>query len=179
MKLNLGSGPNLKPGFLNIDILPIKHKDYIQFDLIKGVPNIPDVDFIYSCHFLEHFSWIDGQKILKSCYNLLKPKGEVRLVLPDFRKMVSAYVNNDWNFWLPEVRHFAPNNQMMEIMNYGLYQRDNEGVAEHKCMYDSEFAIFSLRKAGFINCKEEFNLRDCDETAELRTRYSMYLIGEK
>lgn len=177
VKVNLGSGPLIKSGFINIDMLDTVHKIpgavYLKHDLSKGIP-VSDIDFIYSCHFLEHMTWKEGQTLLKDCYSKMNSGARIKLVLPDFRKMVGAYVENNWSFWLPDVKVFAPNKQMMEIMNYGLYQ-----FGEHKCMYDLEFALFSLKNVGFRECKEATLDPSYDEMNELRTRYSLYCEGIK
>lgn len=180
--LNLGCGTYLikEDGWLNIDQLDIFYQGYLKWDLSKGLPtSLLNLETIVSTHMLEHLTWEEGQTLLKDCHNKLSSGGRIHLCLPDFRKMVTAYLNKDWNFFnLPEVMSFCPNKQMLEIMNYGLYQRQSDGMAEHKTMYDAEYTIFSLQKAGFTNCKE-VKPDWFDDTREVRTRYSFYVDGFK
>ena len=57
IKLNLGCGPNLKKGFINIDL---SKKANLRLDLRKPLPFKGNtVDYIYSEHFFEHLSYTD------------------------------------------------------------------------------------------------------------------------
>lgn len=179
-KVNFGCGSDVRSGWINIDMLDNNHPDYIKHNLLEGIPaNIKNIDFIYSAHCLEHFYYQDAIRLLTSCRESLNPGGVIRICLPNFSSMCKAYVNNDWEFFnLPEVMVFSPNKNMMEIMNYGLYQHTN-GENEHKCMYDPSFAILTLQKVGFFNVKEvDFN-SEYDIDLEVRKRYSFYVEGIK
>lgn len=182
MKINFGCGSDIRAGWMNIDMLPINHPNYIQRDLKLGFPTFSEpVELIYSAHVLEHFTFNEGQKLLKSCFDTLSSGGTIRICLPDFKAMVKAYLDNNWDFFnVPEVMHFAPDKQMMQVMNYGLYQRDPvTDEAEHKCMYDVNFAIFALTKAGFMDAKEVRFDPQIDQHCELRKRYSFYVKARK
>lgn len=181
MMLNLGSGSQLKDGFLNIDMLDLKADNYLKHDLSEGLPVFAaDKKPITICseHMLEHLTWEEGQRLLKSCYRELAPKGEIHLCLPDFRKMVTAYLNNDWEFFNhPAVMPFAPNHQIMEICNFGMFQRQPDGTAEHKTMYDFDYAQFSLWQAGFkVAYQGKFNP---EYFSADRERFSFYITGVK
>lgn len=83
-KIHIGCGGNYLPGFINIDG-NFQHKlDYL-LDIRVGLP-FPNesIDFIYSCHMLEHVYIHEAINILKIWYKVLKPGGYVRLTLPDF-----------------------------------------------------------------------------------------------
>lgn len=100
MKLNLGCGRNKKDGFLNIDtdnrFVPLNR----VCNLARELP-FPDnsCEYIYAEQFIEHLNWLDGKNFLKRCYSALKEKGTLRLVLPDYKKIFKAYVNEDHDFF--------------------------------------------------------------------------------
>ncbi len=179
ISVNLGSGVDLKPGYLNIDMLDIVHESYLRWNLNNGFPHhLAGIEYIYSAHMLEHFRHEDGLNLLRQARERMKTDAKIRLCLPNFRTLAEAYLKKDWDFFLPEVQHFAPNGQMMEIVNYACYQYTN-GVGEHLCQYDPEYAIFTLQSAGFRECKEvEFD-PTIDSPLELRKRYSFYVEGIK
>ena len=95
IKLNLGSGPSLKKGFINIDLN--KFAD-LRLDLRKSLLfNKNSVDYIYSEHFFEHLSYTDTTAIrcLQDYYKILKVGCKIRLVIPDMEKVFEAYVERD------------------------------------------------------------------------------------
>ena len=84
-KIHVGCGENYLKGFINIDGIILFKNDYL-IDIRVGLP-FPDnsMDFIYSCHMLEHVYIDEAINILKEWYRVLKPSGYVRLTLPDFQ----------------------------------------------------------------------------------------------
>jgi predicted SAM-dependent methyltransferase len=181
VKLHLGSGPRLLEGFVNVDELDLHSDNYIRWDLRKGLPPhlSSEIDVIYSEHFWEHLTWEDGLELMKDCRAALRDGGLFRLALPNFRTMVSHYLANDWDhFDLPGVIDFAPDRQMMQIVNFGCYQYV-DGENEHKCMWDPEYAIFTMQQAGFVDCQQvEFDPA-FDSPEEFRRRYTFYCEARK
>lgn len=178
MKINLGSNSITKNGWINIDILPLsKDFNFIQWDLRQGLPPIcKDIVYSYSSHFLEHLLWTDSIKLLKDVYKNTKVGGITRHCIPDFRTLVSKYLARDWKFFEHCLAE-APNRQLLEIINFSLYQRDSNGIAEHMTMFDAEYGIFTLKQAGFSNCREvEF---DPSIDHPSRAPYSFFIEGTK
>jgi len=83
-KAQIGCGKNYLPGFINIDANFQRKPDYL-LDVRAGLP-FPDeaLDFIYSCHMLEHVHISEALVILKEWHRVLSPSGYIRLTLPDF-----------------------------------------------------------------------------------------------
>lgn len=81
--IELGCGPNKKPGVFGIDGLDLDGVDYV-FNLEEGLPFLPDnsVDHIISRHFLEHIENFDG--LLKDIHRVLKPGGIKEVYVPHF-----------------------------------------------------------------------------------------------
>jgi predicted SAM-dependent methyltransferase len=122
LKLNLGCGPNGRPGWVNVDgswnawlsnhlflhktvrILRILGKSSLGVqwnirplvhDLTKPLPFKDDsVSVIYASHVLEHLYFVDAQKLLMECRRVLKSNGVIRLVVPDLRAMVETYLDS-------------------------------------------------------------------------------------
>lgn len=84
VRLNLGSGGNSIPGFIDVDrelgseVFPLAYDD-------------ESVDEILASHILEHFSHRDTQKVLLNWIDKLKPGGRIRISVPDFEKLVTLY----------------------------------------------------------------------------------------
>lgn len=179
-ELHLGCGDNIKEGFLNIDMRnDLKHPNFMGWDLSLGLPPLTGMDItgVHSEHFWEHLTATEGRKLMLSCRDRLVRGGKFRIALPDFRKLATAYVNNDWSFFTdPGVLSFAPNHQMLEVINYALYQRQADGFAEHKMMYDLPYMLFLLGYLGFKNPREDsFNPL---YHLEGRRPYTFYAIAE-
>lgn len=80
-KLHLGSGPQILPGWVNIDNLPYPGVDKI-LDVTAGLP-FRDVDFIFAEHFIEHIPYPDAMNLLRECRRVLGPNGVLRLSTPN------------------------------------------------------------------------------------------------
>jgi predicted SAM-dependent methyltransferase len=81
MKLNLGCGYNIKPGYINVDLRPSKGVDVVlDLNDCKLPFENNSIDEIYMAHILEHI--IDRYKFIQECYRVLKPKGILLIKLP-------------------------------------------------------------------------------------------------
>ncbi|MEP6664734.1 MAG: methyltransferase domain-containing protein, partial [Verrucomicrobiota bacterium] len=95
VKINLGSGPQYLPGFLNIEGMFAWKKD-LWIDVRQGLPfKNGSVDVIYSCHVFEHFDLDTLRRIMRECYRVLKPGGHIRIVTPSLAKAIEAYQRKD------------------------------------------------------------------------------------
>lgn len=76
MRLNLGCGEDVKPGYLNVDL---KKRDGV--DLIANIMTLSFAPETFTEVFLgdilEHLYVSQAIKLLKNCYEWLKPKGTV------------------------------------------------------------------------------------------------------
>lgn len=172
MRLNLGCGGDQRPGWTNIDIAG---GDTVH-DLRTGLPDVKDVDYIYSSHFLEHLVDEDAINLLKSCYDRLNPGGTIRFCLPDFRKCAEAYLRGDKEFFnlLPQDNRRG----LISFIEECAYQKVGS-VYEHKALYDVEKLSLMLKEAGFIGINAtEFNPQ-FDIDSEQRRRYSFYVEATK
>lgn len=96
MKLNLGCGGYPKEGWANYDL--ISHPGVISRDLTSGLPEPANsVDVIFSEHFLEHIEQPKAIDLLRHCHRVLKPGGEIQIVMPDLRKVCEMYLSRDFD----------------------------------------------------------------------------------
>ncbi len=88
-KVQIGCGPNYLNGFINIDGNFQRKTDYL-LDVRAGLP-FPDnsIDFLYSCHMMEHLHVNETIQLLQECRRVLTPDGYLRLTLPDFSFIAS------------------------------------------------------------------------------------------
>ncbi len=81
MKLHIGSGPQILPGWVNVDNQPYPGVDKV-LDVTAGLP-FRDVEYIFAEHFLEHIAHADALKLLRECRRVLTDDGVLRLSTPN------------------------------------------------------------------------------------------------
>jgi len=80
--INLGSGPFLVPGCINIDFFGVPGIEY-GADLRRPL-KVADstADGIFSEHTIEHLTYAESGRLLRECHRIMKPGGVIRIVLP-------------------------------------------------------------------------------------------------
>jgi predicted SAM-dependent methyltransferase len=93
-RLNLGCGSQVHSEWTNLDISP-RHADVINHDLTKRLP-FEDGTFevVYHSHVLEHLTKEQGTAFMNECCRVLKPKGILRVVVPDLEIIARLYLEN-------------------------------------------------------------------------------------
>lgn len=115
VKVNLGCGQNLFRDWINVDnslgarlfkvpgfrhfnrltrVFAIEWSDEILLhDLTKPLPwKTEEVDMIYTSHTLEHLSKSDGLCFLRECFRVLRRRGVLRVIVPDFQVIIDRYI---------------------------------------------------------------------------------------
>jgi SAM-dependent methyltransferase len=88
-KLQIGAGPNELAGWLNADFSP-RHSSTIFMDATQPFPLPSDsFDLIFSEHMIEHVPFDQGQKMLRECYRVLKPGGQIRIATPNLERIAA------------------------------------------------------------------------------------------
>lgn len=93
MKLNLGCGPDIRSGYVNVDL---RHgPGVLQHDLSKFPWPWRDnsVDEILMLDFLEHFPYRQTKTVLSEVSRILKAGGFVDIQVPDFYHCALALMN--------------------------------------------------------------------------------------
>lgn len=171
--LELGSGdhPGLN-GWTTVDTAP---RCDVFWDLRDGLP-FPDcsVAQIYSSHLFEHFTFSDGQKLLRECQRVLLPGGHFSICVPNARLYIDAYVQGRT---LDATRYFrfgAAFNATTSIdaINYIAYMSGH-----HRYMFDEENLLHVLRLAGFKNVRAR--AFDAQRDSPERDAMSIYAEADK
>lgn len=91
VRLNIGSGAKLLPGFINVD-LPNNWADTkpdVEADATKPLPFADDyADELHAYHLLEHLNRWEAPEILADWKRVLKPDGLLVLEMPCLNKIV-------------------------------------------------------------------------------------------
>ncbi len=144
LKLHLGCGPKILPGYVNVDLYDL-HAD------VKA--NISDlhmfrdntVDEIYMNAVFEHLYTFEQDAALREWFRVLKPAGRLRIdSTPDFDAVIDAY------------RRGATGNtrdrfDLEEVMRYthGAYAADDKLGQIHKDIFTREKMRRLCERAGF------------------------------
>ncbi len=187
MYVQFGCGLSAPDGWVNFDASPtlrlqripvVKHitrktigpkfpKQVKYGDVIKGLPVIKgSCSGVYCSHVLEHLSLEDFRKALKHSYQLLKPDGIFRLVMPDLQNMAKSYFGNR------EENNPEAAIKFIKAMQIGSESRDR-GLRkvvkamfanhQHLWLWDEEGTIHELNKIGFSDIRScKFN--DCEDS---------------
>lgn len=189
LKLHLGCGDDVRPGWLNVDCDPFAKSaldpggisGFINYDLRLGLPlRAETCDLIYSSHFFEHLHCRDGVRLMRDCYAALAPGGRFRIALPDLKSLIAAYLRGDQAYLdLLNVSELLPDVEpgtetTVDYLNYGLYQ-----YGEHKCIYDEDKLRVILSRIGFNVVESSSYKPGLDPESELRRRYSFYVEARK
>lgn len=91
-KLNFGCGHRFAKGWVNIDF-HAADSSVQRVNLLRRWP-FPDAHFdvVYSSHTLEHFTPASAEWLLLECRRTLRPKGIIRIVLPDLESTCREYL---------------------------------------------------------------------------------------
>ena len=66
--------------------------EIIHWNVCKGLPFKDDYfDIVYHSHFITHLDRDIAVKVMNECYRVLKPKGIIRVVVPDLEKIITIY----------------------------------------------------------------------------------------
>ena len=149
VKMNIGSFQDMfHYGFENVDSQDLSQfalqNGYIfkQYDVRRGIQK-PDnsVDCLLASHFLEHLTRDEGDAFLKECYRVLKPKGILRLVIPDTRLLIGKYLDGS----IVEFRHINVGVEKAPDTAEALFHLL---IAGHQTMYDLPSLTTKLKKNG-------------------------------
>ena len=173
IRLEIGSGPKKgENGWITLDQ---RTECDLYWDLLKPLP-FPEnsIDFIYSSHVLEHFSYRELVFLLDSCHQTLKIGGNFSVCVPDASIYIQGYAcTQDFEAaqyckYTPAFNHLSK----IDLVNYIAYMDGH-----HKYMFDKENLVGILKQAGFRNVKlRKFN-SDIDSLE--RDYESIYAEAEK
>jgi predicted SAM-dependent methyltransferase len=144
MKLHLGCGDIIIPGFVNVDIINGPGVDVVDDVRTLFKFESDSVDVIYACHVLEHFGHDEILPILRRWWGVLKLGGELRVSVPDLDRIVEIYYHN-WS-------HFqtVPNTPWIGL----IYGGQSTSYDYHKTGFNACYLNFLLVQARFQEVSE-------------------------
>lgn len=93
VKLNLGCGNDIKPGYINID----RYNNTGQVDMKCDIADLPfadnTVDEIFTAHVFEHIMINDVYAVLEEWYRALKLDGKLVMKLPNLENEVRIWLD--------------------------------------------------------------------------------------
>lgn len=156
-KLQLGSGQNLLPGWLNTDkSVPDNWAGAIYIDVRERFP-LPDesMDYVYSEHLFEHLNFIQAKNMLKECYRVMKPGGVIRLALPHIEFLLDLYQHPEKDINRRYIEWSAATDGRIPAMPVYVVNRFHTAWG-HQIIYDFETLAALLTDFGFkdvIRCE--------------------------
>lgn len=139
IKLHLGCWSRYIQGFIHIDLLDMEHIDYqCNIDNLSMFEN-DTVSLIYSSHNFEYFDRDKAKEVLKEWRRVLKPKGILRIAVPDFDKLIEVYQNTG------EINNIL--GPLFGKMNIKTQKEEIE--IYHKTVYNFTSLVKLLNESGF------------------------------
>jgi predicted SAM-dependent methyltransferase len=92
-KLQLGTGANVYPGWLNTDVHDFRRQgEVVYMDATEPFP-LPDAAFdaVFSEHMIEHLTYEAGLRCLAECHRVLRPGGRIRIATPSLDRLITLY----------------------------------------------------------------------------------------
>jgi predicted SAM-dependent methyltransferase len=152
--VNIGCGPFGREGWINLDLFPAPRVT-MRVDCRHGLPLADGAARgIHVEHYFEHLEpTVERGRFLGECRRCLAPGGILRIIVPDMRKYVAAYLADGWTAMntigcggdVPETA-FATK---MEALNHVFVQD-----GEHYGGFDAEYLHRTLELAGFADIQQ-------------------------
>lgn len=147
IKLQLGCGERILPGWLNADI----YRGDIYIDITKILPLADSsVSRIYSHHLIEHVGLSQLVSLFKEMFRILKPGGRIRLVTPDLKKLIYIYQHPEQNEDI--IRHYCQSTGFVHPVE--AFNQEMRQNGEHRYIYDFAFLKILLENCGFSGVSE-------------------------
>lgn len=152
LRLHLGCGEHRLPGWVNVDLY--HEAADLRADVRLGLPfDDGAAGAIYLAHLLEHLEYpVEALDVLRECRRVLGDGGLLRVVVPDIRSFLVAYVDNDAEFFRRFEQHWerAPAPTLLASFLHYAGAGEFPWVADrHRFGYDEPTLTDLLHTAGF------------------------------
>lgn len=162
MKLHLGCGRNILPGFINIDAW-VNHPQVQKCDILH-LP-FPDgsIDEILAEHLFEHVGFGEEEALWTECYRLLVPRGRLIVETPDMEWLCKTFLEAEDDFKafyrVGADDHFFGNgrdiHQRWSVITAHFFGNQNGEGQFHKNGYTAQKFRAIARLIGFSQCRVE------------------------
>lgn len=145
IKLNLGCGPDVKDGFINIDLCPLDSRVIVQ-DIKNLSFDEESVDEIYAKDIIEHMSLEETKDAIKNWSKICKKGAKLYIQTICWDSIIKAYYANVWD---------------LETVIYMLFAGRNwvDGISKSEDFHKSVYSLELLHK---ILDENNFSIQDCD-----------------
>jgi SAM-dependent methyltransferase len=157
--LQLGTGHNPLPGWLNTDV-QIFRLGHVEFlDATRPFP-LPDAafDYVYSEHQIEHIPLEAGERMLAECFRVLRPGGVVRIATPDLERMAALAekeLDDDQRHYVEYISQMLglPAPDPARVINSMFRAFGPDADTGHQFIYSYDFLADRMRAAGFSDTR--------------------------
>lgn len=152
--VNLGCGPNLVTGWINVDFFAVKGVDYAADLRFPLKITSETVDGIFTEHTLEHLAYPDADRLLGECYRIMKKETAIRIVVPDVSLFITNYSSNNTS-WFEKWEELYFRNSKSEERSKRKLNTPLEALSfvtqeyGHQSSWDFQTLSHYLRKNGF------------------------------
>jgi predicted SAM-dependent methyltransferase len=145
MKLNLGCGPDIKDGYINIDTCALDSRVIIQ-DVRNLNFDDGSVDEIFAKDIIEHMSIEDFKISIKNWSKICKPGAQLFIQTICWDSIIKAYYANVWD---------------LETVIYMLFAGKNwvDGISRNEDFHKS---VYSLELLNDILSKNKFSIKNVE-----------------
>lgn len=170
IRLNLGCGDKLLPGYINVDAAPSRKGQ--KPDVVCDIRNLDQfktgiADEILAVHVIEHFYYWEVVSLLVGWNRVLKPGGLLVLECPNLLSACVEILRNPVRASLPG---FEGQQGMWPLYGDPSWK---DPLMCHKWAYTPESLGLVLAKAGFVNVRQE------KAQYKLREPRDMRVVGQK
>lgn len=180
VKVNVACGPHVATGFMNVDLFAAA-PEVLRWDCRSSLPlKTGTAAGIRVEHFLEHLEVVEELPgFLADCLRALKPGGVLRVIVPDARKFVQAYLAEDLSgFEALKCPLSKGLPTRMDVVNHVFHQ-----YHEHRWGYDFENLKNRLEQAGFVRIAQmgfqQSHMAELACDRPVHAPYSLYVEGFK
>lgn len=144
--VEIGCGPNKRPGSIGVDVLELTGVDVVA-DVNQGLGFLPDgsVDRIESVHTFEHLS--DIETVMREVVRVLRPDGECHITVPHFSNphYYSDYTHRTpWGLY--SLGYFCKEGWPYRRKVPAFYNDVSVRVISQKIRFNSEFVVVKQLK---------------------------------
>lgn len=150
MKLNLGCGNKILPGYTNVDT--VDSRNGMKPDVVCDIRDLKEfddcvADEILNVHVIEHFYYWEIPALLKEWIRVLKPGGKLVTETPNLLTACQQVVNNPYKASRPDA------NMSMWPLYGNPFEQDP--LMCHKWLFTPETLGDLLTQVGMANIRQE------------------------
>lgn len=146
-------------------------KRILYGDIVRGLPELSNnVDGLFCSHVLEHLTLDDFHTALSNCFNLLKPGGRFRLIVPNLDFYINQYCIDKGRGLNITATNFMKNTHLgRQKSRVPTLKKILEGFSNqhHQWMWNKESLVHELINHGFVDVRS-FKFGNSDDLMFLR-----------